>query len=97
MIDGNWNVTVKTPMGAQPSVLTLKTAGGALTGSQSAQGQTIQLKNGKAEGNNASWAMDITTPMPMTLEANVTVDGNKMTGKVKAGAFGSFDLEGTRA
>jgi hypothetical protein len=33
----------------------------------------------------------------MTLEATVKVDGDAMTGSVKAGAFGSFPLTGTRA
>ena len=36
-------------------------------------------------------------PMPMTLEATATVDGDALTGSVKAGMFGSMPMSGTRA
>jgi hypothetical protein len=35
--------------------------------------------------------------MPMTLEGEATVDGDAITGQVKAGAFGSMALSGKRA
>jgi hypothetical protein len=35
-------------------------------------------------------------PMPMTLEGTATVDGDAITGSVKAGMFGSMALSGTR-
>ena len=34
--------------------------------------------------------------MPMTLEYAGTVDGDKFSGSVKAGSFGSFPFTGTR-
>jgi hypothetical protein len=40
--------------------------------------------------------MKMTVPMPMTLEGEATVDGDTLTGTVKAGAFGSFPINGTR-
>jgi hypothetical protein len=40
--------------------------------------------------------MDITVPMPMHLNATATVSGDSITGEVKAGAFGSMGLTGTR-
>jgi len=33
----------------------------------------------------------------MTLEAEATIDGDAITGKVNAGAFGAMQLSGTRA
>ena len=33
----------------------------------------------------------------MTLDCEATVDGDAITGKVTAGAFGSMELAGTRA
>ena len=39
----------------------------------------------------------MTTPFAMTLEFAGTVSGDAMTGKVKAGNFGSFDWSGARA
>ena len=31
-VDGNWNITMSTPMGDRNATLTLKNAGGTLTG-----------------------------------------------------------------
>ena len=95
-VDGTWNITVNSPMGAQKSTVTIKTSGNTLTGSaQSPQGSQ-ELANGKVDGNNVSWQVSITTPMPMTLEFNGAVDGDKISGNVKAGAFGSFPFSGAR-
>jgi hypothetical protein len=96
-VDGTWNVVVKSPMGDQPSTLTLTADGGTLTGTASAQGNTNPIANGKVDGNNISWSNSITTPFPMTLEFSGVVDGDSLTGTVKAGSFGSFPFAGKRA
>ena len=50
----------------------------------------------KSDGNTISWSMSITVPMPMTLDCSATIDGDTLTGSVKAGAFGSFPMTGKR-
>ena len=50
-VDGTWNITVNSPMGAQPSTLTLAADGATLTGTQSAQGNTQPIANGKVDGD----------------------------------------------
>jgi hypothetical protein len=95
-VDGTWNITVNSPMGAQKSTLTLKSDGGTLTGSASGAQGSQDIQNGKVDGNNVSWSMPITVPMPMTLEFTGVVDGDKISGNVKAGSFGSFPFSGTR-
>ena len=96
-VDGTWNLVVKSPMGDQPSTLTLKADGGTLTGTASAQGNTNDIANGKVDGDNVSWSNSITTPFPMTLEFSGTVAGDTLNGSVKAGSFGSFPFTGARA
>ncbi len=96
-VDGAWNITVNSPMGPQPSTLTIKAEGGALTGSQSAQGNTQPIANGKVDGDTVTWSNSITTPFPMNLEFTGKVEGDKISGSVKAGAFGSFPFSGDRA
>jgi hypothetical protein len=96
-VDGTWNVVVKSPMGDQPSTLTLKADGGTLTGTASAQGNTNPIANGKADGDTVSWSNSITTPFPMTLEFSGKVEGDTLNGTVKAGSFGSFPFTGKRA
>jgi hypothetical protein len=96
-VDGSWKIIVNSPMGKQDSTLTLAANGATLTGTQSAQGNTADIKDGKVDGDNVSWSNSITTPFPMTLEFTGTVAGDTLNGKVKAGAFGSFDFTGERA
>jgi hypothetical protein len=57
---------------------------------------TMDIPSGTVEGNSISWKMDMTVPMPMTLDCSATVDGDAISGEVKAGAFGSMGLSGTR-
>jgi hypothetical protein len=96
-VDGTWNVVVKSPMGDQPSTLTLKADGGTLTGTASAQGNTNPIAGGKVDGDTVSWSNSITTPFPMTLEFSGKVEGDTLNGSVKAGSFGSFPFTGKRA
>jgi hypothetical protein len=83
-------------MGAQKSVLDLKADGGALSGSGTTPQGAQPITNGKIAGNEVSWDFAITTPMPMTLGFAGTLEGDKISGKVKAGAFGSFPFSGER-
>ena len=95
--DGTWNLTMQTPMGERRSTLTLSTAGGTLTGKQEAEGNTTDIADGSVNGNELSWKVSITNPMPLTLTFNGTVDGNSLNGSADTGMFGSFPFEGTRA
>ena len=92
-IDGNWEITINSPMGAQKAKLELQAKDGALTGTQHAQGSSQPVANGKADGNNVSWSANITSPMPMTLEFEAKVDGDTMSGNVKLGAGGIREVE----
>ena len=53
--------------------------------------------DGKVDGNNVTWSAKISSPMPLTLDFTGTVDGDKLSGSVKAGAFGSFPFTGNRS
>ena len=66
--DGTWNLTMQTPMGERRSTLTLSTAGGTLTGKQEAEGNTTDITDGSVSGNDVSWKVAITNPMPLTLD-----------------------------
>jgi len=96
-IDGKWNTVVKSPMGDQKSVVTFKQEGTTLTGTAEAQGNSQAIQDGTINANAIAWKVSITTPFPMTLEFTGTFEGDAMSGKVKAGAFGSFDWSGVRA
>ncbi len=96
-VDGTWNVTTNTPMGAQKGTLTLVADGDKLTGTMSGAQGTTDIQSGAVNGNDVSWKIDITSPMPMTLEFSGTVDDDSISGNVKLGAFGNAAFEGARA
>jgi hypothetical protein len=95
-VDGKWEIVINSPLGAQKATLDIATDGSALTGTQTAQQGSGPLENGKVDGNALSWSAKITTPLPLTLDFAGTVDGDKLSGSVKAGSFGSFPFSGNR-
>jgi hypothetical protein len=96
-VDGTWNMTMSTPMGERKATLTVKSAGNALTGTQSGEQGSAEIADGKVDGNKLSWKVSIQNPMPLTLEFNGTVDGNAMKGEMGVGFMGSFPFTGTKA
>ena len=95
--DGNWNLTISTPLGERQATLSVKTAGSTLTGSQAADGNSTAIFDGTVNGDAVAWKVAITDPMPMTLEFSGTVSGNDLNGSVVLGGFGSSSFTGTRA
>ena len=95
--DGTYNVSINTPMGKQEGKLTLQQDGTELTGSMEQGGDTVPVKNGKVDGDKATWDVDVTKPMPLTLSFEGTEGGNGLSGNVKLGAFGNSTFEATKA
>ena len=95
--DGTWNVTLNTPMGAQAGTLELATDGNTLTGTMSGPQGSMELENGTADGDSLSWTVNMTQPMPITIEATANVDGDEISGEAKLGAFGTATFSGNRA
>ena len=95
-VAGTYDCVTKTPMGDQKSDVTIVVDGDTFTGSNVGAMGSMDLENGKVDGNKLTWSMKMTVPMPMTLEGEATIDGDALTGSVKAGAFGTFPMTGTR-
>ena len=96
-VDGVWDMVTNTPMGQQKGTLTVQSDGGKLTGTLSGAQGSIEIQDGEVDGSSASWKVDITQPMPLTLEFSATVDGDEISGDVKLGAFGNATFKGTRS
>ena len=73
--DGNWKITINSPMGAQEVNATITTNGGTFTGNTSGR-MGEQAIEGKVDGDKLTWSTSITSPMPMTLEFEATVSGD---------------------
>jgi hypothetical protein len=96
--DGNWSVVVTTPLGERRGALSVKTEGSALKGTQMADdGKSADIFDGTVNGDEISWKVSITDPMPMTLEFTGTVDGDEIAGTVKLAEFGNSSFSGNRS
>jgi hypothetical protein len=96
-VDGNWNLTMQTPMGERNATLNLKSAGGTLTGTQGADGNSTEIFDGTVSGNDVAWKVSITNPMPLTLEFKGAVAGDDISGEMGIGFMGNFPFAGKRA
>ena len=95
-VDGSYDCVTKSPMGDQKSVFTVSSDGGSFSGQNAGAMGALDVENGKVDGNKLTWTMNMKVPMPMTLECEATIDGDTLTGGVKAGAFGTSPMKGTR-
>lgn len=94
-VDGTYDVVVKSPLGDQKSTLTVKSEGSTFTGTNSGAMGSSDV-SGEVNGNTLTWKQQMTVPMPMTLDMNVVIEGDTVSGNVGAGAFGTFPLTGSR-
>lgn len=95
-VSGAYDCVTKSPMGDQKSVFTVVVDGDSFTGNNAGAMGALDVENGKVDGNKLTWTMNMKVPMPMTLECEATIDGDTLTGSIKAGAFGSMAMSGTR-
>lgn len=95
-IDGVWDCVTRAMFREQSSVLTLVSDGDGFSGSNVADIGSLDVIDGRIEGNRISWKMPTEKPMPMTLVAKAVVDGDTMEGTVVMGGFGSAKMTAKR-
>lgn len=96
-VDGNWKLTVNSPMGQQSIDLALASSGATLTGSLSGAMGSTEIANGAVDGDAFSFEAQITEPFAIAITVNGEVAGNELKGQVKTQGFGSFPMKGVRA
>jgi hypothetical protein len=94
--DGNWSLTLNTPMGAQQGTLTLKANGGALEGTMAGPQGTLAIEDGKVDGNALSWGITA-AQMGMKIAFAAMLDGDSLSGEADLGTFGKATFTGTRS
>jgi len=96
-VAGVYNTIVKSPMGDQKGTFTvIPSDGGAFTGSVVDGMGTMEVVDGKVDGNQLTWKMSTKVPLALDFTCEATIDGDNLSGKVNAGAFGQMALSGTR-
>jgi hypothetical protein len=94
--DGNWKITIDTPMGAQTLTTAITTSGETFTAKATGPMGDLDFA-GAVAGDKLTWSAGITRPMPLTIDFDVTVSGDSMSGTAKLGNFGVAPVKGERA
>ena len=96
-VDGAWKITMNTPMGARDATLELTSNGSIMSGKWSGQQGAQEFSDGTVEGNNIAFQVTMAGPMgSMLLRFKGTIDGDKISGNVELGSFGSSTFSGAR-
>lgn len=96
--DGKWTMTLNSAMGAQEMTAEFATDGATLSGSISNPMMgSMDVAEGKVDGDSLSWKVSLTQPMPMTLDFSAKIDGDELTGEADLGTYGKAPITGKRA
>jgi hypothetical protein len=97
-VEGTWNLVIDTPIGQQRIALQLSTTDGVLHGVARDQrhAEQVELTDIALDSNRLTWAQSITKPMRLNLTFDVTVKGDEMTGRSKAGRLPGSRVTGHR-
>ena len=97
-IGGTYDFTAQSPMGEQTGTFTVVPGpdGDTFTGHLSGGMGELEVQNGEVAGNTLTWQMKMGLPMPMTLDCEATVDGDAVSGTIKAGMMGTMPFTAQR-
>jgi hypothetical protein len=97
-VGGTYDFVVSSPMGEQTGTFTVVPSddGSTFTGTLSGTLGSMEAEDGRIDGNVLTWTMQLTSPMPMKLEGTAEVNGDDVTGRIKAGFMGSMNFTATR-
>ena len=93
---GKWYVVIESLLGQQRREMTLEAASDSFTGSVTGPEGTNAIA-GNIAGDKLTWSDKTTSPMPLSLDFEVTLAGDEMAGVVKLGIFGKAKFMATRA
>jgi len=96
MVEGTYNVMLKTPMGVKKGELVLIPEGDVLNGKLVVMGQENPIEPGKTDGTKFSFSGELKTAVgKMSYECAGNVEGDAITGSVKT-KKGTLTLTGKR-
>lgn len=98
-VAGKWSYTIKAPGMNSEGVLTFKGSGNDLTGewTSSQVPGSNPISNVSVDGNKLSFSSNISMgSRQVTLDFNLVIDGNSLSGTVGVGTFGTFDVSGAK-
>lgn len=99
-IVGEWDISIKTPIGSLNVVYDFGEDDGRVTGRATSKQETValvDLATADDEGaQRVTWRQTVTKPMRLTLEFDVMVDGDRLNGHSRAGRLPRSVVTGVR-
>ena len=95
-IAGDWDVTIKTPIGSLAVHYTFADTGTGVSGSATLKDETVALHAISIEGDRVTWRQSVARPMRLNLDFEVQVSGDTMHGHSRAGRLPRSAVTGTR-
>ncbi|GAB5554902.1 MAG: amidohydrolase family protein [Saprospiraceae bacterium] len=97
-VGGAWSYTIDIPGQTTDGTLTLEDSNGEITGkAKTTQTPEATINDAELEGNVLTFSLPVDVQgQSLTLEFELTFDGDKFDGTVVVGAFGTFDIEGSK-
>jgi hypothetical protein len=93
---GTWTLTLNSPQGTLDQTLVLTADGDQLSGTIATQFGTLPI-TGRATGTSLAWSATMAMGgQSFDLAFDAAVAGERMTGTVTAGTFGSFPFSGVK-
>jgi len=93
---GEWDVTIKTPIGSMTVVYVFTESDGVLAGSATLKDDTVPLHELAVTGARVTWQQSVTKPMRLNLAFDVVIDGDRLSGHSKAGRLPRSAVTGVR-
>ena len=99
-IEGEWDVTIKTPIGTLAVQYVFTQSREGLGGTATYKAETVPLQDFTSEivadGTRLTWRQSVTKPIRLNLDFDVVVDGDVMTGHSRAGRLPRSVVSGSR-
>lgn len=97
-IDGDWDVTIKTPIGTLAVHYVFTHGPVGLAGTATYKDETVVLQDitSTETQSRLTWRQSVNKPMRLNLSFDVTVDGDVMSGHSRAGRLPRSAVAGTR-
>ena len=91
-----WRITVDTPVGQQSGSLALSLGDTVCSGRLFSEAGELTLQNGIVQEDELRWQLQLSRPIPMTIECLAQITGNRIQGTATVAAFGDITFTGTR-
>ena len=97
---GDWDVSIKTPVGTLHVLYTFTEENSGISGTAASEAESVPLVDitvaEDVEGQRVTWRQTVTKPMRLTLDFDVHVRGDRMSGHSRAGRLPRSTVSGVR-